>query len=87
VKEIGIRVLATAFAIGLFTSSQSFAEIKLLPVGSLNESRAGAYADLSGLTYKLENGVPANVLGELGSGLAYASGNTFLALPDRGPNA
>jgi hypothetical protein len=87
VKEIGIRVLATAVVVGLFASSQSFAEIKLLAVGSLNESRAGAYADLSGLTYKLENGVPANVLGGLGSGLAYASGNTFLALPDRGPNA
>ena len=35
----------------------------------------------------LENGAPANLLGGLGSGLAYASGNTFLALPDRGPNA
>src|SRR5207249_4955450 len=27
------------------------------------------------------------MLGGLGSGIAYASGNTFLALPDRGPNA
>jgi hypothetical protein len=32
-------------------------------------------------------GAPANLLGGLGSGIAYASGNTFLALPDRGPNA
>ena len=55
--------------------------------GTLDQSRAGANADLSGLTYKLENGAPANILGGLGSGLAYASGNTFLALPDRGPNA
>jgi hypothetical protein len=31
--------------------------------------------------------VPANLLGGLGSGLAWADGNTFLALPDRGPNA
>ena len=43
--------------------------------------------DLSGLTGTLENGVAANVLGGLGSGLTYAGGNTFLAVPDRGPNA
>src|SRR5262249_27829909 len=35
----------------------------------------------------LENGAPANLLGGLGSGLTYAAANTFLALPDRGPNA
>ncbi len=27
------------------------------------------------------------MLGGIGSGLAWAGGNTFLALPDRGPNA
>ncbi len=54
----------------------------LLGVGSLN----GA-TDLSGLTSTLENGVAANILGGMGSGLAYAGGNTFLATPDRGPNA
>ncbi|MBS1851263.1 MAG: esterase-like activity of phytase family protein [Acidobacteria bacterium] len=63
------------------------AQITLLATGSLTESRAGSYADLSGLNYPLENGAPANLLGGLGSGLAWASGNTFLALPDRGPNA
>jgi len=35
----------------------------------------------------LESGVPGNILGGMGSGLAYAGRNTFLALPDRGPNA
>src|SRR5262249_4881037 len=50
-------------------------------------SRAGALTDLSGLTNTLENGDPANILGGLGSSLTWASGNTFLALPDRGPNA
>src|SRR5262249_16691320 len=35
----------------------------------------------------LENGFPGNRLGGIGSGLAYAGGNTFLAVPDRGPNA
>ncbi len=54
----------------------------LLGVGSL----AGD-ADKSGLTGTLESGVNANVFGGLGSGLAYAGNNTFIALPDRGPNA
>src|SRR6185369_11629452 len=49
--------------------------------------KAGTYADLSGLHNTLENGVKANLLGGLGSAITYASGNTFLALPDRGPNA
>src|ERR1700745_2453601 len=62
-------------------------QVNLLAVGSLTSSSAGPYTDLSGLNNTLENGVPANLLGGLGSGLAYASGNTFLALPDRGPNA
>ncbi|MBI2680142.1 MAG: esterase-like activity of phytase family protein [Candidatus Solibacter usitatus] len=76
-----------AFAVGLLTAAHSQAQITLLAVGNLDQSRAGSFADLSGLTYKLENGAPANLLGGLGSGIAYASGNTFLALPDRGPNA
>jgi len=62
-------------------------QVNLLAVGSLTSSSAGPYTDLSGLNNTLENGVPANLLGGLGSGLACASGNTFLALPDRGPNA
>lgn len=48
---------------------------------------SGSATDLSGLSQPLENGVPANLLGGFGSGLAYAGNNTFLALPDRGPNA
>lgn len=66
---------------------QAQAQINLLAVGTLDQSRAGSFADLSGLTYDLENGVPANSLGGFGSAIAYACGNTFLALPDRGPNA
>jgi hypothetical protein len=76
----------TALALGLLTA-QSQAQISLLAVGTLDSSRAGSFADVSGLTYNLENGVPANSLGGFGSAIAYASGNTFLALPDRGPNA
>ncbi|MBL1265991.1 esterase-like activity of phytase family protein [Candidatus Methylomicrobium oryzae] len=56
---------------------------QLLAIGSLSGQH-----DLSGLTGALENGVDsADVLGGIGSGLAYAGNNTFLALPDRGPNA
>ncbi|HEY4054840.1 MAG TPA: esterase-like activity of phytase family protein [Terriglobales bacterium] len=63
------------------------AQIKLLAVGQLTSSSAGPNADLSGLTNILENGAPANLLGGFGSGITWASGNTFLAVPDRGPNA
>ena len=36
---------------------------------------------------KLENGVAGNLFGGIGSGLAWAGGNRFIFLPDRGPNA
>jgi hypothetical protein len=58
------------------------AAVTLLAIGDL-----GGTSDLSGLGYTLENGLPANILGGIGSGLTYAGGNTFLAVPDRGPNA
>ncbi len=43
--------------------------------------------DLSGRHANLENGVPGDRLGGFGSAITYAGGDTFLALPDRGPNA
>ena len=57
--------------------------IDLIAIGQLS----GSAVDLSGQNQSLENGTAANLLGGLGSGLAWAGGNTFLALPDRGPNA
>jgi len=63
------------------------ATIRLIANGTLTGSAVGPNADLSGLTGTLENGLPANLLGGLGSGIAYAGGDTFLAVPDRGPNA
>jgi hypothetical protein len=63
------------------------AQVNLLAIGQLTSSGAGPNADLSGLTNTLENGAPANLLGGFGSGITWASGNTFLAVPDRGPNA
>lgn len=62
-------------------------QLPLLAVGNLDQTRAGDAADVSGLTYTLENGFPANYLGGMGSAITYAGGNEFLALPDRGPNA
>jgi hypothetical protein len=35
----------------------------------------------------LENGLPGNLLGGMGSGLTYVGANAYLAIPDRGPNA
>jgi hypothetical protein len=56
----------------------------LIAIGTVS----GAYEDFATQTAApLENGVPGNRLGGIGSGLAYAGGATFLALPDRGPNA
>ncbi len=58
--------------------------IDLIAVGTLS----GLGGDLSSATSgALENGLAGNLLGGLGSGLAYAGGNTFIATPDRGPNA
>lgn len=63
------------------------AQVSLLAKGTLTSSAAGEYKDLSGLNGTLENGVSENLLGGLGSGLAHVSGDTFVAVPDRGPNA
>ncbi len=77
--------LTTAIAsalLALAAQSQA-AEPVLIGMGNLS----GSLSDLSGLNYNLESGLAANLLGGMGSGLAWAGGNTFLALPDRGPNA
>ncbi|RZL33261.1 MAG: pyruvate-binding protein, partial [Rubrivivax sp.] len=74
-------VLASAL-LALAAPSRA-AEPVLIGMGSLS----GTISDLSGLNYSLESGIAANQLGGVGSALAWAGGNTFLALPDRGPNA
>jgi len=86
-KQSVLRILSIAFALSLFGASNSQAQVTLLAIGNLTGSRAGSYTDLSHLNYTLENGVAANYLGGLGSAITNAGGNTFLALPDRGPNA
>jgi len=86
-KQSVLRILSIAFALSFFGASNSQAQVTLLAIGNLTGSRAGSYTDLSHLHYTLENGVAANYLGGLGSAITHAGGNTFLALPDRGPNA
>src|SRR5213078_519315 len=68
-----------AFSFALLPAAQA---TDLIAVGNLSGS-----ADLSGPSAPLENGAPGNLLGGLGSGFAWAGGNTFVAVPDRGPNA
>src|SRR3954471_14339733 len=77
----------TVAALAITTASSGLAQVPLIAKGTLTGSSAGSYADLSGLQGNLENGAPANLLGGLGSGMAFVSGNEFLVLPDRGPNA
>jgi hypothetical protein len=73
--------LAVSSLVGL---PAAHADVELIATGNIN----GTYEDLAHNTAKpLENGVPGDRLGGIGSGLAYAGGTTFLALPDRGPNA
>src|SRR5580704_9764910 len=81
------RIAIIVFTLGLLAVASASAQVTLLAVGTLDQSRDGSWVDVSGLTYNLENGVPANSLGGFGSAIAYAGGSTFLALPDRGPNA
>jgi hypothetical protein len=74
-------IAATCVACALAcTTAQA---IDLIAIGVL----PGDGVDHSGQSALLKNGVRADLLGGIGSGLAWAGGSTFLALPDRGPNA
>jgi len=79
-------LIALLFFSASFVNAQTSQPV-LIAVGDLTRTEAGSFTDLSGLSSTLENGNPANILGGLGSGIAWAGGHTFLALPDRGPNA
>lgn len=62
----------------------AYAGVDLIAIGQL-DGHGGDRATRTAAP--LENGAPGNLLGGIGSGLAYAGCNTFLGLPDRGPNA
>jgi hypothetical protein len=78
------RKLLAAAVVAAMPLLNAHAGIQLIATSSTS----GASQDLSNDTSgPLENGVPGNRLGGLGSAIAYAGGDTFLMLPDRGPNA
>jgi hypothetical protein len=83
--SVTTAVLTASFA--ALSAATVSAQPALIAKGTLTRSRAGSYADLSGLKGTLENGAAANLLGGFGSGIAHISGDQFVAVPDRGPNA
>jgi Esterase-like activity of phytase len=77
-------ILVFSLVVVLQGAVGAYADPTLIAIGSIS----GTYEDQAIETAApLENGVPGNRLGGMGSALAYAGGNIFLALPDRGPNA
>ena len=79
-----LRLKLLAATLTAVTALNAHAAVDLIAIGTMS----GTYEDLSSRTAApLENGVAGNRLGGIGSGLAYAGGEIFLALPDRGPNA
>ncbi len=76
-------LLSLAIA-SLLAATSAHASIDLIAIDGLSGNSTDRSVETAA---SLENGAPGNLLGGLGSGLAYAGGNTFLALPDRGPNA
>jgi hypothetical protein len=86
-KKISISTAVLTASFAALSAASASAQPALIAKGTLTSSRAGSYADLSGLKGTLENGVAANLLGGFGSGIAHISGDQFLAVPDRGPNA
>jgi hypothetical protein len=76
---------AAAFSFMLLLAPGSYAaEPVLIAVGSISPF----YEDFAVQTAApLENGIPGNRLGGMGSAVAYIGGDYFLFLPDRGPNA
>lgn len=82
-KYLAVAIAAASF----FQASSAQAAISYLGMGSLGGGSTDM-RDASGLSSTLENGVPNNLLGGFGSGIAYSGvGNRFVAVPDRGPNA
>jgi len=80
--QLKTTALAALLAFGGIVTLPANA-VDLIAIGKL----PGTATDYSGQSSVLENGVRADLLGGMGSGLAWAGGSTFLALPDRGPNA
>lgn len=76
--------LIAALLAPLFLAHSAHAGVTLIAIGTIGGHGADASADTAAA---LESGVPGNLFGGIGSGLAYAGGDRFIAVPDRGPNA
>jgi hypothetical protein len=68
----------------LFAANAAHAAVNLIAIGSISGNGPDRSTETSGA---LESGVPGNLFGGIGSGLAHAGGHIFIAVPDRGPNA
>jgi hypothetical protein len=78
------KLFALTAIASLFAVSSAHATVDLVAFAQLS----GTGGDLSKETAApLENGAPGNLLGGMGSGIAYAGCHTFVQVPDRGPNA
>lgn len=76
-------IVVAALAVSISSILPAHAAPSLLAIGSLGNS-----TDFSTQTELLENNVDHNnTFGGIGSGFAWAGGNSFIAVPDRGPNA
>jgi DNA-binding beta-propeller fold protein YncE len=76
--------LIAALLAPLFIAHSAQAGVTLIAIGTIGGHGADASADTAAA---LESGVAGNLFGGIGSGLAYAGGDRFIAVPDRGPNA
>lgn len=75
---------AAASLAALAATPSAHATVDLIAIGQLDGNLLDRSKETAG---KLENGAPGNLLGGLGSGIGYAGCHTFVAVPDRGPNA
>src|SRR5262252_5318553 len=88
-----VLMLTGQLAIGACTAESTDDDIEtsasavLGPTALIATATLERPTDFAPFSETLENGLPQNVLGGIGSGLTWAGGTTFLAVPDRGPNA
>lgn len=78
------RLKLLPFALASLLAFPAHAAVDLIAIDGLSANDRDLSTQAAA---PLESGVPGNVLGGLGSGFTYAGSNTYLALPDRGPNA
>lgn len=78
------KALLPLLLASIFSAHSAQAATNLIAIGTLSGTMSDLSTQTAGL---LENGIAGNLLGGVGSAFAWAGGNTFIATPDRGPNA